>query len=230
MSLHARTRVLTEPTSPPVAPGLRTDRLSPKQRERWRAIAAVVFADDKLGRPLHPTLRRMWDEVAASGHEVYLELPEPTLAVCATAGLFRIESVGPDGHVVATLRLNLKTIDRGRLGDATHPEFRRFDRLGREGRYAEVLGHELGHAVFTLADPARARHLLAQQSRLLELSRSLRKAKREHRPQIRARMREVDEQIETLETPALAAEAVVWEELVASGAPGRMPGASSTPW
>jgi hypothetical protein len=155
----------------------------------------------------------MWDKVAASGHEVHVELPDPTLSVCATAGHFRIESVRPDGHIVAVVRLNLKTIDRGKVGEAT-PGFCRFHGLGREGRYAEVLGHELGHAVWALADPSRARHQLALQSRQLGLARSLLKAERDERAEIRSRMRELDEQIEALEPPARAAEARVWRELV----------------
>jgi hypothetical protein len=187
----------------------------------------VVHAEDDLRQPLHPTLRRLWDVVSASGHEVHVELPEPGLAVCATAGLFRVESVSADGHVVATLRLNLTTIDRGAVGAAAHHGFRQFERLGRERRYAEVLGHELGHAVFTLADPARARHLLSLQSRLVGLSRTLRKAKRAERADIRQRMGALSEQIDSLEAPAQAAEAQVWEELLASQASGGPRSASS---
>jgi hypothetical protein len=206
------------PSPAPAPAGLLTDRLSPGQEVRWREIVKVVLAGDDLGRPLHPTLRRMWNEVAASGHDVHVELPGPTLATCATAGVFRIESVGHNGHVVALLRLNLPTIDRGTVGRASHSTFRRFDRLGREGRYAEVLGHELGHAVFTLAEPDRARHLLALQERVAELGRAYLRGRREDRPGIRARLKALDEQLEALERPAREAEALVWRELSASEA------------
>jgi hypothetical protein len=221
---------VTRPDAPLEGLGLRTDRLSAQQRERWQSIVGLVFAEDDLGRPLHPTLRKMWDQVAASSHEVHVELAEPTLSVHATAGLFRIESVRPDGNVVATVRLNLKTIDRARVGDAAHHGFRRFHGLGREGRYAEVLGHELGHAVWTLADPARGRHQLALRTRQEGLARALLKAEPDARAEIRGRMKEVGEQIEALEMPARAAEARVWRELLASqAARGVQNASSSTP-
>jgi hypothetical protein len=93
-----------------------------------------------------------------------------------------------------------------------------------------VLGHELGHAVFILADPARARHRWHCKS-LAELSRTLRKAKHADRAGIRERMGALSEQIDALEPPAQAAEAEVWRELAASEAAGRARAASSTrPW
>ncbi len=204
------------PAAPPEAPGLRTDRLSAKQRERWQSIVGLVFAEDDRGRPLHPTLRRMWDEVVTSGHEVYIELPEASSSACCVAGLFQVENVRPDGHIVATVRLGLETIDSGTVGDATYRGFHRFHGLGREGRYAEVLGHELGHAVWTLADPARARHSLALRNRSLTLLRALLKAKPDERTEILRQMSELSAQAEANETPARAAEAQVWQELVAT--------------
>jgi hypothetical protein len=202
--------------TPPHAGGLRTDRLSGKLLERWQSIAQLVFAEDGEGQPLHPTLRAMWDEVAASGHEVYVELQEPRHSISCIAGLFLIESVRPDGHIVAAFRLNLRTIDRihvepGMAQDAFVP----FYGLGREGRYAEVLGHELGHAVWTLQRPERARRALELQSRQLMLARSLLRAKSGEQTEIRRRLRDSDAQAEALEAPARAAEARVWEELVA---------------
>jgi hypothetical protein len=219
-----------ETSSPTVALGLRTDRLSAHQRERWRSIVGLALASDDSGRPLHPTLSRMWGDLAASGHEVYVELPPPSLSVCNAAGLFRIESVRPDGHIVAVVRLDLETIDRAKVADATDFGFHAFDGLQREGRYVEVLGHELGHAVWTLADPKRARHALALRSGLVELSRSLRKAKHEEREQILRRLTELGEQIEALEPPVRAVEARVWQELVAGQAGrGVSNGSSSRP-
>jgi hypothetical protein len=165
----------------------------------------------------------MWGDLAAGGHEVYVELPAPSLAVCTTAGLFRIESVRPDGHIVAVVRLDLETIDRARVADATHSGFHAFDGLEREGRYAEVLGHELSHGVWILADPERARHALALRSGMVELGRSLRKAKREERAEILRRLTKLGEEIEAFEPLARAAEARVWQELVASQATRGVP-------
>lgn len=229
MCLNACAAAPIEPSSPPVALGLRTDRLSARQRERWHSIAGLALAKDDSGRLLHPTLGRMWDEVAASGHEVYVELPPPSPALCNAAGAFRIESVRPDGHIVAVVRLNLKTIEWARVGDATHRGFPRFHGLGLEGRYAEVLGHELAHAVWTLAEPARARQFLALQSELVDLGRSLRKAKREGRAEILRHLTELDEEFEALEPLARAAEARVWRELLASQAARGVRNASSLP-
>ena len=57
--------------------GIRTDRLSEKGLARWNKIVAIVMAEDAGGRPLHPTLRALWDAVDASGPAVFVELPEP---------------------------------------------------------------------------------------------------------------------------------------------------------
>jgi hypothetical protein len=197
--------------------GLRTDRLSAKQLERWQAILRLVFAEDGLGRPLHPTLRRMWDRVAASGHEVYVELPRRF--VPRAAGRFLIESVRPDGHAVAVVRVHLETIDRVDVErEKPHSGFHPFHGLGPEERYAEVLGHELGHAVWSLESPERARLTFELQGRLGSLARALWKAKSHEREGIRRQLAEFEAQCEAIEAVARAAEARVWVELLASQA------------
>lgn len=206
----------SNPSSTRVAAGLLTDRLSPRQELRWRPIVGLVLAEDDRGRPLHATLRAMWDELATSGHQVYVELAAPSLSQRNAAGLFLIESIGLDGGIVAVLRLDLQAIDRAREGDTTDSGFPRFRGLAREARYAEVLGHELGHAVWTLADTARAHRLLALQDRLVEVTRQLLRAKGDERTEIRRRLRGLSEELEAFEPPAWAAEARVWEELTAS--------------
>jgi hypothetical protein len=133
--------------------GLLTGRLSAEQRACWQAIVSLVVAEDDGSRPLHPTLRRMWDEVAASGHEVHVELAEPCLSQRNVAGFFEIESVLPDGRIVARVQLDLETIDRAAVGDPAHHGFARFHGLTRAGRHAEVLGHELA----TPSGPSRIR-------------------------------------------------------------------------
>ena len=203
-----------------VALGLRTDRLSAEQRERWQSIVRLVLAEDDLGRPLHPTLRRMWDEVAASSHEVYVELPEPNRSSRCIAGLFRVESVRPDGRIVALVRLHLETIDQATVAASPTHGFRRFEGLGREARYLEVLGHELGHAVWTLQDPERARQSLALRTRPRELARTVLKAKPGEREAIQRQLSELGAQAEAQEIPARAAEAQVWQELVAGQTAG----------
>jgi hypothetical protein len=193
--------------------GLRTDRLSIAQHERWQSIVRLVFAEDALGRPLYPTLRSMWEETAGSDHEVYVELPEPNHSACCVAGLFRVESVSPAGHIVAVIRLHLDTIESAIVAGSAPRGFRRFRGLGLEERYAEVLGHELGHALWTLADPARAHAALALPSRTMECARALSRAKPDARAEIRRRLGELAAQAEAQEVPARAAEARVWQEL-----------------
>jgi hypothetical protein len=158
----------------------------------------------------------MWDEVAASGHEVYVELSDPRHAACCIAGLFRVESVDPDGHIVAAVTLNLETIDQARVEVAMCRGFRRFHGLRRVERYAEVLGHELGHAVWTLADPARARASLALPNGSQALARALPGTKPGEGAEIRRRLIELGGEAEALEGPARVAEAQVWQELVAT--------------
>jgi hypothetical protein len=213
----------------PEAHGLRTDRLSAKQRERWRSLVRLVLAEDDLGRPLHPTLRRMWDEVAASTHEIHVELPGPNRSSHGMAGLFRVESVRPDGHIVAMVRLHLETIDQATVADSPSHGFRRFEGLGREGRYLEVLGHELGHAVWTLADPERARRALALRNEPRELARSLLQATPEERAEIRRQLSELGAQAEAQELPARAAEAQVWRELAVGPTAGVQAASSPQP-
>ena len=53
---------------------IRTDRLSRKQLKAWRRIVKIVMAEDRRGRPLHPTLRQLWDAVDSSHHIVYVEM------------------------------------------------------------------------------------------------------------------------------------------------------------
>ena len=49
------------------------------------------------GQPLHPTLRRLWDAVDASGHAVYVELPDPKGRRSYVAGRFAVTKVDPEG-------------------------------------------------------------------------------------------------------------------------------------
>src|SRR5262249_8685604 len=142
------------------AAGILTDRLSTKQFERWRKIERIVFAADAEGRILHPILRALWEEVKASGHMIYLELSETQDSFSGTAGVFRLERFDPTGqHHIAVIRLYLNTIDHAYVGpDAKRPDgLIPLEGLGREERYAEVLGHELAHAVDILSNLERAR-------------------------------------------------------------------------
>src|SRR5882672_8467048 len=137
-----------------------TDRLTGKDLRRWETIKRIVFAEDIEGQPLHPTLRGLWDRLERSGHVIYIEMRGTGRAISNTAGLFHIERFDPEGQRhVAVISLYPETIDRAYIGPAAGaPEgVIPFQGLSREERYAEVLGHEMAHAVHILSDLARAR-------------------------------------------------------------------------
>jgi hypothetical protein len=183
-----------------VEAGIRTDRLSGKRLEAWRSIVAIVVAEDLAGRPLHPTLRRLWDTVEASGHAVYVELPDPKSRRSYIAGRFAVTKVDPEGKAhEAVLVVNLRAIDRASTGPgaARADGFVPFAELGKKARYAEVLGHELAHAAWTFAEADRARF-----ARPLD-------------EEIRQDAEEVDRVSRQVEAPAEAAEEVIWAELLA---------------
>lgn len=199
--------------------GLSFPRLSAPERDRWAAVVGIVFAEDERGRPLHPTLRGLWERVAARGHDVRIELTDEL----ATAGSFHVERWDPRGERhVAVIQLNLDRIDRG----LAKPDVGRTDGfvplvgLSREQRYAEVLGHELAHAVWDLATPARARlgiELRQGQEQLTQAIRESFQPGQPFQPAIRRRMARLEELRWSLERPADALESVVWRELAGRG-------------
>jgi len=195
----------------PTAEGeIRTDRLSRSQLKAWKEIAAVVLAMDPRGRPLHPTLHRLWREVDSSRHVVHVELPRRS-GSSAIAGRFRIESQGPGGRLEAALVLNLRVIDRVLTG-APDAQPVPFDALGRTERRAQVLGHELAHAAWAFAAPGQARLALDVQThaeRLAVIARTVGTAGPGFVEQVEASER----LIRLLEEPALAAEAAIAAEL-----------------
>ena len=190
-----------------VEAGIRTDRLSGKRLEAWRSIVAVVLAQDRAGQPLHPALRRLWDTVEASGHAVYVELPESKSLRSYVAGRFAVTKVDPEGKAhEAVLVLDLPVIDRvsTRPGAARANGFIPLAGLGKKARYAEVLGHELAHAAWTFADADRA-----------GLAKPFAGAAEELVKGSRQDGGEVDRVSREVEGPAEAAEQEIWAELLA---------------
>jgi hypothetical protein len=142
-----------------LASGILENRISPKDFKRWDAIKRLVFAEDFMGSPLHPRLRSLWEQADWSGHAVYIELHSRRYPSSNLGGAFRIEVFDPLGiRHIAVIRLYLATIDRVsvELAAARPNGFIPFQGLTREERYAEVLGHELAHAVHILSDLTRA--------------------------------------------------------------------------
>jgi hypothetical protein len=196
-----------------------TDRLTGKDLRRWEAIKRIVFAEDIEGQPLHPTLRGLWDRLERSGHVIYIEMRGTGRAISNTAGVFHIERFDPEGlKHEAVIRLYPETIDRAYVGPtADAPEgFIPFQGLNREERYAEVLGHEMAHAVHILSDLARARMVkeVVQETNELFLSYGKQYGYANVGPEMRRRLSLRDALLKELEEPADATEMLVWRELL----------------
>ncbi len=143
--------------------GFITDRLTRGQLRLWQSIAGIVSEEDLFGRALHPKLRRLWQEVEAGGCRMYIELADTHPRVGSRAGEFRIEAMDSDGRIRSgVIRLYLGSIDRARLRASSRAGegFNIFRDLGKEERYAVVLGHELAHAIAALRNPAHAGSML----------------------------------------------------------------------
>lgn len=195
-----------------------TDRLTNKDLRRWEAIKRIVFAKDIEGQPLHPTLRGLWEQLERSGHVIYIEMRGMGRAISNTAGAFHIERLDPEGvRHVAAIRLYPETIDRAYVSPTSDaPEsFIPFQGLSREERYAEVLGHELAHAVDILSDPTRARLVveLVQQTNELFLLHGAGRGYAHVGPEMMKRIARRDAFLKELEEPAEAAEMLVWKEI-----------------
>jgi hypothetical protein len=203
------------------APGIRMDRLSPKQLRVWKAIEAKVFAKDASGRLRYPKLNSLWRSVETSGNLVYVELPAPKARYDREAGKFVVEKSGFEGQKhIAVIRLCLPVIDealvrkRARGSDG----FIRFEGLRKEERYAEILGHELAHAVWVLGDQSHARLLEELIAEVEGFERSRRRASHGAAldEQERQHLQRIEFLMTKIERPAEMAEAEVWKELLES--------------
>ena len=222
-----------------VTPGIRTDRLSPRQLRVWKAIEGIVHAKDGSGRPKHKKLHSLWQWTETSGHVIQVELADPKARGDHQAGEFMIEKADPDGQKhLAVIRLCLPVIDealiRKRVRGAN--DFVRFEGLGKRERYAEILGHELAHAVWVLGDQNHVRLLEDLNREVEEYDRCRRRAVHgtasdEHGRQV---LRRIESLTTEIERPAETAEKEIWQELLESrrgksevtvtNAAGRTPG------
>ena len=211
----ARCEVISYPTQPT---GLITTRLSAKDLEKWKAIEQVVFAEDANHQWMHPTLVGLWEWAETSGHAIYIEFFRPSSVATCMAGHFTIEQFDPSGERhVAVIQLNLMNIDQAYVGRETKRDDGLVPFLGldREERYAEVLGHELAHAVHILTDLERARMVeeVVQQTNQMLLSRD--RGSRENRVDLELGrlLSKRDDYLQKLEAQAEGMEKVIWEEL-----------------
>jgi hypothetical protein len=89
-----------------------------------------------------------------------------------------------------------------------------FAGLGKKQRYAEVLGHELAHAAWGIADPERTRLVMGLPGEVAAFSRQVLAAAQGSKA-IAERARELERLSREVEEPAEAAEQAIWAELVA---------------
>jgi hypothetical protein len=199
--------------------GIRTDRLSEKALVRWRSIVGIVMAKDAGGRPLHPSLRALWDEVDASDRAVFVELPEAKDRRAYIVGRFAITRVDPEGRALeGVLVMNLSAVDRAASGPgaARANGFVPFAGLGKKERYAEVLGHELAHAAWGFGAAERTRLSLTLPGEVARASRLVLAAQTGGVPDESVeRARRLERLSREVEEPAEAAEAAIWAELLA---------------
>jgi hypothetical protein len=196
---------------------VRTDRLSERALERWWRIVSIVGARDSSGHPLHPRIHGLWEAVEASGCVVQVELPEPKGYRPYVVGHFSVTRVDEDGRAAeGRIVLNLAAIDHAATGPgaARSNGFVPFASLGRWERYAEVLGHELAHAIWAVSDPERTRLTVTLPQAVEEASRQVLAAMADRRDDGRRdRADALDRVQRTVEAPAEAEEEAVWAEL-----------------
>ncbi len=168
----------------------------------------IVLAQDEEARPLHPKLRGLYQQAATSGHVIVVELSTESFSYRSLGGCkFESQAAGTQ-KITIVMRLNLGMIgrtcvsERNRRADGFIP----FDRLGRKERYAEVLGHELTHAVLLLRD---AEYLNLYRERKAKVYGSS--------PDSGS----IDSLTSLIEGPAEAAEKEIWAELRAGRRSGK---------
>jgi hypothetical protein len=201
--------------------GLLINRLSTKELEYWKEIERLVFAEDVERQPLHPTLRLLWEWIDTSGHEVYIEVVRMNRVSTCTAGNFSIENFDPSGERhVAVIKLNLSNIDQAYVGPkAVRPNgFIPFIDLNKEERYAEVLGHEMAHAVHILNNLERTQKVVdyVEHTNELLLTQYSRRKTGPLGPELKQRLSKRDALLKELEAKAETMEYVVWQEIVKS--------------
>jgi hypothetical protein len=199
--------------------GILVDRISTKDFRRWDAIERLVFAEDSMGFPLYPRLRSLWEQVDRSGHAVYIELYCRRRASSDLGGAFRLEVFDPLGiRHVAVIRLYLATIDlvSVELAAARPNGFIPFKELTKEERYAEVLGHELAHAVHILSDLTRTRMVeeMIEQTYDELLLHGKRYGHSTLKPEMLQRIVRRDLFLKELEEHAETIEMMIWSEIL----------------
>ncbi len=191
--------------------GIVVDCISPAQLRTWQSIVDIIEAKDNRGQLLHPTLHGLYYQANTSGHLIRIELSEEESLT--RAGRFIIDKADSGNqHHEVRIRLNLATIRRTHVGeDVRHANgLIPFAGLGTKKRYAEVLGHELAHAVavFKSIEMLRLYQLLEKET--ADLDSGGPNAAEGDRLRCLERIEQLQRRIEE---PAETAELVIWREL-----------------
>ena len=204
--------------APAMKTGIVLDRLSQKELRQWRSIEHLIRTSRPDGTAPSPTLRGLWEWATRSGNAIYIELSAPDCAAMSTAGRFLIERVDPRAaRHVGVILLCLANIDRvpARGGERLANGLVRFAGLGKTGRYAVILGHELAHAAYDFASPERARMV---EERVEAVNVQFVTHRAEHGsappdPSLQQRLKDRDVLLEELEAHADSIELLIWREL-----------------
>ena len=202
-----------------VASGVLLDRLSAKHCKTWDKIRQVIYAEDAAGKPLHPFLKTLFEQLQNSDHSVYLEFEESRAFGRSIAGKFSIERLDPEGsRNVGVIKLYLRNIEHAMVPNRANLKdgFAPFAGLNKLDRYVEVFGHEMAHAVDILFTPERANlvdEILTKSNQVIQ-QRLQRKGRIE--PEEQRVLHERDAVLNELEKPAVLTEEMVWRELVES--------------
>ncbi len=199
--------------------GLLTDRLNNKQLSVWRAIEQIVFAEDRAGRRLYPSLYEAYMWAQTSGFSIYIEMPKSTSISPYEAAECVLETSSGTTPTLA-IRIYVEVIDKACVerSRTAADRFVPFLGLAGESRYCETLAHELNHARQWLTDPQYAQLLKDQEtlnSQFLQIvhQRATDTATREKKLELQHRLSELGDRIEA---PAIAAEKQVWQELTST--------------
>ena len=200
--------------------GILLDRLSLKHQQTWQAIKQIIYSKDADGKLLHPTLRSLFEQLQTSKHSIYMEFSILRSGCRSRAGTFSIERLDPErARHVAVIRLYLRNIEHA----VTHGRpklsgnFTPLDGLGKLDRYAEVLAHEMAHAIDILFNQERARLVFEMLRRLDLVKEELLHLKSQPiQPEMKQTLRECDDLLNELEKRARIVDAIVWRELIES--------------
>ena len=203
------------------AAGIVTDRLTPRQMKMWREIENVVLATDSSGIPVHPMLYSLWRRLETGGLTIRIELLEPKTASFYSGGHFAVEDISSGGASrTGVIRLYPKVIDGALTTEVARRSdgFLPFEKLSdRTLRYAEVLGHEMTHALQILSSEDQYRLTAELEQEAKQLSDTIRSCKEALLDEsIRGRLKKLEFMRETIEKPARDAEVAVWRELAAT--------------